>query len=342
MKALNYIEIETKSGYRSFELHCGDLSNLNFEVDIIIISAFRRMYHPVPNTVIGSLYERGIDVRSLSYQPLFDFREGFDGWVSKKIKGYKYKYILCMDMSNIFLKNRNINLEYTIRDLFTILSILEVKRLKIKSIALPLIGTGLQEIDPKKLIKILIDGSLDFLQHSRYLEKIIFVEYKEDKANELNTSMDEVLGRTKIKIPRGPLVNGIKQEIIGDIDIIINIIGKIELFSDLRQIIGSDYCRAFELGGIARKTIEFIIQDIYPSKKYYELWKKIDLLSNIRVAPWILGYMHLLRVFGNEAVHDKSSINRNPSYIDEKDLELCLFCLQRVLNFYLNLKQTTC
>ena len=39
MQAINFIEIETKSGYRSFELHCDDITDLEFDVDLLVISA---------------------------------------------------------------------------------------------------------------------------------------------------------------------------------------------------------------------------------------------------------------------------------------------------------------
>ena len=33
MAIINFIEIETRSGYRSFEIHEGDITNLGFHVD---------------------------------------------------------------------------------------------------------------------------------------------------------------------------------------------------------------------------------------------------------------------------------------------------------------------
>jgi hypothetical protein len=48
----------------------------------------------------------------------------------------------------------------------------------------------------------------------------------------------------------------------------------------------------------------------------------------------------MLRIFGNEAVHDKKDKNITPEYIDVNDLTVCLFCLQRILNFYINYKKS--
>jgi O-acetyl-ADP-ribose deacetylase (regulator of RNase III) len=334
MKALNYIEIETKSGYKSFELHCGDITNLDFNVDLLVLSAFSRSYKPVKGTVIGALYNKGIDVEKLAEDCQYDFRNCFGTWISKEISDQTFRQIICIE-----IVGTNFNIEEAIKNLFTTLSVLEVRRLQIHSIVLPLIGTGEQKQDAKKIISTLVDLSLEFLQHSRFLEKIAFVEYNESKAERLNEEMDTVLGRTKIKVPRGPLVEEIKKEIIGNIEKIIRVDDKNEIFLDLRTIINSSYCRTFELGGISRKLVEFIVYDLSPAEKHFELWKKIDSLSSIGIAQWILGYMHILRVFGNEAVHDKKKNTRNPESINEKDLELCLFCILRVVDFYYSIKR---
>lgn len=333
MEALNFIEIETKFGYRAFELLSADITKMPFEVDLIVVSSFSNYYEPLPETVIGALHKQGVNVEKLATTSLFDFREPFGGWVSKEIKDKLFKHILCIE-----IKGTEFALEESIKNIFTILSVLEFGRLHIKSIALPLIGTGNQQFEATEVIDFLITHSLDYLRHSRYLEKIVFIEHKKEKADELNLAMDEILGRTKVKVPRGPLVDAIKQEILGNIDKILKVADDNQALIDLRRIITTPYTRAFELGGISRKIAELISHDLSPSKKYFDLWKKIDLLANESVAPWIIEYMHILRIFGNEAVHEKSNPNQKPIAIDEKDLELCLFCLQRLLSFYYDFK----
>jgi len=333
MQAINFIEIETKSGYRSFELHCDDITGLEFDVDLLVISAFSKSYEPIPGTVIGALYDRGINVEELVENCMFDFRETFGGWISREINESTFKQILCIEM-----KGTDFVLEETIKNLFTVLSIIEIGRLQIRSIALPLIGTGNQKFDPTNVVSTLIDQAIDFLHHARYLEKIVFVEYNDVKATTLSDAMDRQLGRSKVRVPKGPLVDGIKQEILGEIEKLISIIGTNEILTDLRGVISKGQCKSFELGGVSRRIVEFIAQDLTPAKKEFELMKKIDSLSSVGIAQWIVGYMQVMRVFGNEAVHEIKKDNRDPRFVDEKDLELCLFCIQRVLNFYFNHK----
>jgi hypothetical protein len=50
--------------------------------------------------------------------------------------------------------------------------------------------------------------------------------------------------------------------------------------------------------------------------------------------------MHTLRIFGNEGAHHKDDDERFPRALTEKDLALCLFCVLRVLSFWVEFRQT--
>ncbi|MGE4068630.1 MAG: DUF4145 domain-containing protein [Vicinamibacterales bacterium] len=52
------------------------------------------------------------------------------------------------------------------------------------------------------------------------------------------------------------------------------------------------------------------------------------------VAPWICGYMHVLRHLGNEAAHEQGLTPRVPPVVDQSDLGLCLLCVERLLRFW--------
>jgi hypothetical protein len=78
MERLNLIEIETRWGYRTFELYHGDITQLDEPVDLLVISALPNNYDPIPNTVVWALQERwSIIVGDLAQHPEFDFRHIF-------------------------------------------------------------------------------------------------------------------------------------------------------------------------------------------------------------------------------------------------------------------------
>jgi len=47
MMSVNLVEIEAMSGFRTFELYQGDITLLDFKVDLSAISAFANDYSPV-------------------------------------------------------------------------------------------------------------------------------------------------------------------------------------------------------------------------------------------------------------------------------------------------------
>lgn len=234
----------------------------------------------------------------------------------------------------------NFSIEQMLENLFSVLSILEVKKIKIETIALPILGTGNQKIPLNEIVPMLIESSLEFLKHAKYLEKIIFVVKDQNKIDFLNEKMNEFLGREKLRIPAGPIVESVKHDIISEISKIENLGINEQVLKELLRIINSDF-QAYELGGISRKVVEFILNDLIPKNdQKFELFKKIDSLkSHVNAAQWIISYLHMLRIFGNESVHNKKDENITPEYIDVNDLTLCLFCLQRVLNFYSSFKR---
>jgi len=66
MDLLNSIDIDTQWGMRSFELWHGDVTNLDFIVDLLVISTVGSDFSPLSGTVVGALSSRlGISVERL-------------------------------------------------------------------------------------------------------------------------------------------------------------------------------------------------------------------------------------------------------------------------------------
>ena len=55
MKLLNLIEIETRWGFKSFELYCGDITKMEKPVDLLAFSILESVYSPTQNSVVGAL-----------------------------------------------------------------------------------------------------------------------------------------------------------------------------------------------------------------------------------------------------------------------------------------------
>jgi len=333
---MNFVQIETQTGIKEFELVQGDITNLPFEVDLLCLSAFKNDYTPTESSIIGQLFKKGINIEQLSKKPSMDFRESLGIWVSNEFEDNFFKKIVCVEIIG-----SNISFIAAVRNLFAVISTLEIQGQRNFSIALPMIGAGDQSIDDNLVISSLLDISLEFLKYSRFLNKVYFVVYDEAKSIIFNKQMNDTLGRVKITSPTGVLADLLRKDLNSQIDLLIGKHKDDEVFYDLKRVLNTDF-RPFEFGAITRKTIEKIIGKINPTEKnQFELIKKIESLSTIGVSQWILSYFHTIRIFGNEAVHSKDFKNRTPEFVDDKDLEIGMYCMLKIIEFYLNHNRNT-
>ena len=336
MKPLNLIEIETPWGFRTFELYHGDITQLDFKVDVLAISAFKGDYTPLPHTVIGALSRNcQISVEALAKEREFDLTDIFSCWSAKAPPNDSFERLICAELVGGKLKISDV-----IENLFVVLSILEMKGIKTQTLALPVLGAGNQQQDPELIIKELLDDSLKYMTHSACMKRILFVEYNEARARRLDKVMNAVLGRVKVVLPKGALFEGLRKELLKTLSggrMLAGTKGH-ELFNNASRLINSDQIRSFELGIISRRLVEFIVDDIAPRRKKMDLMDKIDALSQLLVADWIRSYMHVLRIFGNESAHERQKQDRKPLNVTEADMVVCLFCLQRMLEFWVDLK----
>lgn len=64
-----------------------------------------------------------------------------------------------------------------------------------------------------------------------------------------------------------------------------------------------------------------------------DLVKKINTLKNSQAPPWMISYFHMLRIFGNTYAHEQHTDNH--SQMNEQDIVITLFSVERVIEFYL-------
>lgn len=94
MEQLNFLEVETLKGYKSISVYNGDILSFEEPVDILFVSIFRGGLVPRPGTLLGSLYDAGIDANKLSKNKEYDFSKGLNTWLSQPLSGFSFKRIL--------------------------------------------------------------------------------------------------------------------------------------------------------------------------------------------------------------------------------------------------------
>jgi len=171
------------------------------------------------------------------------------------------------------------------------------------------------------------------------LNRLIFVEFSKEKAIKLSDSLDKVLKRVDIKMPADEILSNVKKEIL---ELVNNNLPEefkeTETYIFLKNTFADKNSKSIVYGIACRRLIENLLTLKYFSDEtdnQLSFFNKINLLKEKNIASWIISYLHVIRIFGNESAHDLSTNNRIPGNIEVKDISLLLFCVQRVLEFIL-------
>lgn len=343
VESVNKIEIDTRSGGRTFELFFGDIIDLEGSIDLLVVSVNRQNYYPTANSVIGTLHRQlSIDVGQLARRPARDFRAALSCWVSKRLTGQPFKRLLCVEV------NHSSDSEQTIRrvfsNVFATIAALEAKNYHIKTIAMPLLATGRGRHEPEMVMRAMLNHALQALEHSVKLRQINFVIRDETHALQLSDAMDSVLGRSRACMPKGAVIDQVRRKIADRIKTVKQLADttQAQALTELQAAILSESSRPFAIGVASRKVIEFIARDLMAGAKYKDLNAALKQLADqpaLGIAPWIAHYMEIVRVMGNSSAHMLKTSEREPALPTEADLELLLLCLLRVLDFWIERKR---
>lgn len=184
MKFLNSIEIPGKRQKR-IELYQGDLTTLGADenFDLLIISAFPNDYTPTDNSVIGTLYRKGLSVAALAMNKDVDLRESFSCWLSNEFTPQdtelRFKRILCFEP---LIRGRPPEL---VGDIFRALTPILAERPDIKTLALPIIAAGDQSYPVAEMLVPLLEAAFHWLKAGLPLDSIKIVVKSGDQSQEV-------------------------------------------------------------------------------------------------------------------------------------------------------------
>lgn len=334
---LTAVGFDSTYGYKRVEVRHGDITNLSNDYDVLVISAFSGDYEPTPGSLMGSLFKSlNLSVKNLACTPYLDFRKPLSTWISKELDGFPFSRILCVEIIGSELP-----IQEVFENLFATIALLQSKGIKIQSIAMPLLGSGEQGIPRLKIIGALMPLCKEALSGSPHLKSITFAERKLEKAKEVDIAINEHLGRKELILPKDKIMESLRDDILNLSSQATHNNPKTKLFLEIQDVFRRPDLRSFEAGVLARRLIEFVVDDLIRSSggsPGTDLFKKIETLHNRNIAQWISSYMHVLRIFGNESAHERNR-DRNPSELTKNDFIISLFCLNRVLQFWLDFKK---
>jgi hypothetical protein len=335
MPRLNILGFDTSHGFRTAELQEGDVTVLDFVPDILVVSAFAFSYEPTPGSIFGALKsELGIDVARYEREPALDMRSALSIWVSGPLPaGAAFKRLLCVEMTG-----GHFSMEEAIENVFAGLMLLAAKDVATDTVALPLLGAGHQQFAPKEIASVLVTRAKRYLNDAPFTKRLVFVERESGKARQLNEAIERVLGRSKVTLPQEQLVGALKQDVLNRLNTAQSLFAPdcLSVREDWVRLLTSHEIRAVDFGIGGRKLVELLLSRLGSPQQF--LAKRIRALEEGgSVAPWICAYMHVLRHLGNDSAHQAGDVSaREPAVVASGDLTAGLFCVQRLLEFWID------
>jgi hypothetical protein len=328
MHRRNTLDLETRTGSRTFELYEGDLTSLGRSVDVLVLSAFAGDYTPVAGTVVEAFARKlHLDIGRCATDAEFDLRPSLGVWISRRLTGFEFRRIVGAEFLGTTLPVAEV-----IENVFAALSLLEAKGNPVRTAALPVLGAGSQGLNAQEICRYLLKGATDFFRRSTSCKALLFVEINPQRADELARAMNEVLGRSNVVLPRQKLFDSLRDEITNQLlrsDSLFT--DATELREDWLRVLKAEEARSFELGILGRRLLERMVRDLGAAEKT-TLKQQIEELGKKHVAPWICAYMHVQRQIGTEAAHEGKDPFRRPPFVEQADLLLCLSCVARLLD----------
>jgi len=186
MAKIYSVEIEAQTK-KEISVYCDDATAFEEPIDILTVSAFIGSYEPTPYTIFEALYKCGIDMLKLAQSPEIDLRDPCHIWLSREIAAQqtKLRHIGCIELlSNPFsnaYQTEN-DMIRSIRSYFFMLDIAWLHGVKMDTVALPLLGSGSQNISPELILVPLINECVAFLKRNAGVQRIYFIEKNKNKA----------------------------------------------------------------------------------------------------------------------------------------------------------------
>ncbi len=330
MQILDVIGCETPWGLKTIEVYHGDITQVT--CDVLAISAFHDNYFPVNGTVIQALEMNcDVSVENLNENAFLDLRHDFCLWISQLQENQLFKYLVCVE--NMGTENAADDMT---NDVFCSIGFLEAKKIRVASMALPLIGTGSMMQSVRSILPGLIENARSILRKHEYLRRVLFVEYDDEKARLIQDELRQSLGSSYADLQHtDQLIKSLRDSVLADVQkLYLNILPGETIMEELRALFASANPSTIEIGVLSRKLAEFVADRVVTKdRRNLDLYQKINLLFDKEVAPWLIFYLHALRVMGNEVVHIREDNNRQPKSLSEKDIAICLLCIQSTLGF---------
>lgn len=171
---------------KSIEVWCHDITTFPQYFDLLTISAYQNSYNIHSKSVIGALWNSmQLNVGELLNDPYIDLRSYVGCWLSKEIlpstARNRFSRIGCISLNGKDAEPGHIMSR--LKSYFHLLDLAADAGIKMETVAMPIIGTGVQKIQPEQILLPLMNEVIAMMKRNDKVKKVIFVEYDWNKAS---------------------------------------------------------------------------------------------------------------------------------------------------------------
>ncbi|MBO5270605.1 MAG: toll/interleukin-1 receptor domain-containing protein [Clostridia bacterium] len=196
MDVMYSTQVFTPHGIKRIDVFCGDFAEFDEEIDILTVSSYRSDYAPHPGTMMEALSHKGILVEALAERPEVDLRNLCRVWLSEEIADARsnVRRIGCVERGLSFRDRKEKTGQQGflnhIKAYFRMLDLAAIGDIPMKTVAMPLLGTGSQQISADLVLIPLVSECIDFLKRNAEVERICFIEKSPSHAYKMARTLE--------------------------------------------------------------------------------------------------------------------------------------------------------
>lgn len=309
MKPLSETTFETQSGLKRIEAYECNIADFDEPISVLVTSAFVGNYDKVHGTMMHALGKQGINVKKLSRDPAIDLRKPAGVWLSAPTKakgGLQAERIACLELlpqsPHQSSRITQADLILKLRALFQMLDLADTAGMDISTVALPMLGTGNQQIPLDLILPPLITECQGFLKRNPAAKRIVLFERNHDKALEMARVLEGSYALQQASSPQQQPDPAAERPLAfisyasGDFDVAVDLASKLEdrgiaTWYAPRDILVGDYASSI-VGAITRCT-HFVVIISKNSMKSEHVLNEVslafeELSRSMRLMPLII------------------------------------------------------
>jgi hypothetical protein len=337
VRTISSVAIETKGGYRSFDVLHADA--IKVPGDVLVISTHANPLERPTGQLVKVLQKEGILVDADRIHQVVTKGEIWTCF--QEVEGHDTIHsVLTVRMKNSKrVDNPQAFFDLAVRGVFASIAALEHLGHRFEVVNLPVIH-GQRIVDYPAAVDSLLKQAIIWLKKSDHTEKVNFIIYDSGELDIWDTALNAVLGRSIVTPGNNLVLEGITRELV---NLLVRVIGGPLAGAAnplLQALERRDGICIENICVFGRKLCELLVSHVagvHGLKTSPMLMNNIETLGQSKtVAPWICSYMHNLRIFGNETVHSREEIRYVPGKLDQNDLIVALCSLRSLLGFWQN------